>query len=95
MKWIVTSTPHANCTSVIGKHNFPGPVPNPVPDAEFPYEFRLLDGDGNEDLRGRCGDLDEADAQDAAFGPLDAFENTWGCTKMEYRRVGAKKWIEL
>ena len=94
MKWIVTATPHANCTSVIGKHNFPGPVPNPIPDAEFPYEFRLLDGDNNEDLSGRCENPEVFD-QDEAFGPLDAFENAWGCAKMEYRKVGTKKWTEL
>lgn len=94
MKWIVTSTPHANCTSVIGKHNFPGPVPKPIPDAEFPYEYRLLDGDGNEDLRGRCGNLDEAD-EEQAFAPLDAFMGSWGCSIMEYRKVGTEDWTEL
>jgi hypothetical protein len=57
----------------------------------LPYEFRLLDDDGEVYFEGKCGDLNEADG-DQAFEPLDWAETRYGCTKMQYRKVGNEKW---
>lgn len=60
----------------------------------LPYEFRLLDDDGELYFSGKCGDLDNAD-QDHAFAPLDWAMNDSGCTRMDYRKVGEKEWKTL
>lgn len=62
--------------------------------AAFPFEFRLLDDDGEVYYEGRCGDLDQAD-ESAAFAPLDWARNNDGCTTLEYRRVGESGWEVL
>lgn len=62
--------------------------------ADWPFEFRLKDDDGEVYYEGRCGDLDNAD-EEMAFAPLDWAMNDAGCTTMEYRRVGEKEWKQL
>lgn len=77
-------------------------VPNPktrlaiikteiLTEAAFPFEFRLLDDDSEVYFVGRCGDLDEADG-DQAFAPLDWAGPRFGTTTMEYRKVGETVW---
>ena len=60
----------------------------------MPYEFRLLDDDGEVYFAGKCGDLEQADA-DQAFEPLDWAEPRYGCTEMQYRKRGEAKWRTL
>lgn len=62
--------------------------------AELPYEFQLLDGDGEVYFRGKCGDLDNADG-DQAFAPLDNYGEGFGCVEMQYRKAGATDWETL
>jgi hypothetical protein len=64
------------------------------PATDLPFEFRLLDDDGEEYYRGRCGDLDQAPG-DEAFAPLDWAMADAGCTEMQYRRVGHAVWKSL
>ena len=61
---------------------------------DFPFEFRLLDDDDIVYFVGRCGDLDEADG-DEAFAPLDWAQDKFGTTSMEYRTVGSNAWMIL
>lgn len=58
--------------------------------AMFPFHFRLKDDDGNVDFVGECGDLDQADA-DQAFAPLDWAMSDTGSTTMEYRKKGTNE----
>ncbi len=60
----------------------------------MPYEFRLLDDDGEVYFTGKCSDLNEVDA-DQAFEPLDWAEPRYGCTEMQYRKVGDQEWETL
>ena len=62
--------------------------------ASLPYEFRLLDDDGEVYFSGRCGDIAAA-FEDAAFAPLDWAEPNFGCTELQYRAVGATEWETL
>jgi hypothetical protein len=60
----------------------------------WPYEFQLLDDDGQVYFEGKCGDVNDAD-QDAAFAPLDWASGYAGCTEMRVRKVGGSKWEAL
>ena len=61
---------------------------------DYPYEFRLLDDDGEVYYVGRCGDINQADG-DHAFHPMDCFEGE-GVTTMEYRQAGTEdEWVVL
>jgi hypothetical protein len=62
--------------------------------AEFPFEFRLLDGDGIVNYEGLCGDITDS-VEDLAFAPLDWACAHAGCTDMEYRKRGEEKWRQL
>ena len=62
--------------------------------AALPFEFRLLDDDGEVYFSGKCGNLDEADA-DQAFEPLDWAERNFGCTEMQYRLNNEQEWRTL
>lgn len=62
--------------------------------AEFPLEFRLVDGDGRVMYEGRCGDM-EAACGDRAFAPQDWAEGNAGCAGTQYRKYGEEKWIDL
>ena len=57
----------------------------------MPFEFRLLDDDGEIYYVGACGDLEKADG-DNAFAPLDWAAGDVGCTTMEYRKHGETEW---
>lgn len=60
-----------------------------------PFEFKLLDDDGETYYLGVCGDLNEADG-DQAFAPLDWAMADAGCTTMMYRQKGTKaRWETL
>ena len=48
---------------------------------QYPYPFRLLDGDGNICYYGRSRTCDD----DAAFAPLDWAKHDSGCTTVEYQ----------
>lgn len=61
---------------------------------EFPFEFRLFDGDDELCYEGRCGDCTNVDA-DTAFAPLDWATFNAGCTTMHYRQLGEEKWSRL
>lgn len=60
----------------------------------LPFEFRLLDDDMNVYFVGRCGDLDQADG-DEAFEPLDCVGKRYGAVQMEYRRFKDQEWEML
>ena len=59
--------------------------------AEFPFEFRLYDDDGEPYYEGRCGDCTDCEAE-LAFAPLDWAEHNAGCTTMRYRKLGEQAW---
>jgi hypothetical protein len=63
-------------------------------DAEFLFEFMTKCDDGHECYSGVCGDLDEADG-DQAFEPLDYATADVGATEMWYRRKGETEWKQL
>lgn len=58
------------------------------------YEWRTKDDDGNVVFLGRCGDLTDADADDA-FAPLDYSMADCGATALEYRLMGETEWKVL
>lgn len=58
------------------------------------FEFRLFDDDGEHYYSGVCRDLDLQSAG-PAFAPLDWAMNDAGCTRMDYRKKGEKKWQVL
>lgn len=60
----------------------------------FPYEWQTLDDDGYLVYSGRCGDLNEAN-QENAFAPLDFSEADCGATTMQYRKLGESEWTTL
>lgn len=60
----------------------------------LPYEFRLLDDDGNVDYEGACEDLNNFGG-DEPFAPLDWAEADTGSTTMEYRVRGQTEWRQL
>lgn len=55
------------------------------------HEFRLLDDDNEIYFLGMCQGLDDADG-DEAFEPLDAIGKPYGCTMLQYRKLGEIKW---
>lgn len=59
----------------------------------YPYEFRLLDDDGEPYFEGVCGDINNAHG-DEAFHPMDCF-GSCGVTTMEYRKRGETEWRQL
>ena len=67
---------------------FPGVVKG-----EYPYPFRLLDGDGNHCYYGRNKQGPDQDT-DAAFAPLDWGKADSGCTTIEYQNQYGE-WEEL
>lgn len=60
----------------------------------FPYGWQTFDEDGYLVYSGSCGDITNAD-QDQAFAPLDFSEADCGATTMKYRKVGGSKWETL
>lgn len=60
----------------------------------LPMHFRLLDDDGEVYFYGRCQDLGQFCA-DEAFSPLDMIGAGYGCTEMQYRKIGETKWETL
>lgn len=60
----------------------------------FPYEWATFDDDGHAVYSGRCGDLGQAD-QDNAFAPLDYSAADCGATEMRYRKLGETEWKTL
>jgi len=100
MNWIITHDPDHQ-TQYTGRyegkfhncHKFPALAELQALAAKLPYEFRLLDDDGEVYFTGKCGDIMEADA-DHAFAPLDWAEQ-FGCTSMEYRQQNHTDWEQL
>lgn len=60
----------------------------------LPYEFQLLDDDGELYYEGKCGDLAEA-SESKAFEPLDWAMSDVGATAMIYRKRGSANWEML
>jgi hypothetical protein len=56
----------------------------------MPYEFRLLDDDGEVYYLGRCGDIADA-YEEQAFAPLDWAAGE-GAVSLEYRKAGTTGW---
>ena len=100
MDWILTHDPEHQ-VQYTGRYEgdfhtcvkFPANAELEALAAKLPYEFRLLDDDGEVYFTGKCGDIEEADA-DSAFAPLDWAES-FGCTSMEYRRLNHTDWEPL
>lgn len=59
--------------------------------SHYPYQWQTKDDGGYLVYQGRCGDLDEAD-QENAFAPLDFSTADCGATYMEYRKLGETQW---
>lgn len=101
MDWIITHDPeqlrvHTGRYGGIFHNHLSAPrLPSATVLAkQLPYEFRLLDDDGEVYFSGKCGDLEQADG-DQAFEPLDWSESRYGCTEMQYRKVGEEEWRTL
>ena len=60
----------------------------------FTHEWRTFDDDGGKVYQGLCGNIDEAD-QDNAFAPLDYSMADCGATYMECRKLGETIWSIL
>ena len=56
---------------------------------DFPFKFRLYDGDQNLYFEGYSNDSDSEDA----FKPLDHFAESYGVTTIKYFENG--EWVEL
>jgi len=55
----------------------------------FPFKFRLYDGDQNLYFEGYSNDSDSEDA----FNPLDLIQESYGVTTIKYLENG--QWVEL
>lgn len=61
---------------------------------ELIFQFQLLNDDGEIDLDGECGDIQNAYELDA-FAPLDWASDLIGCTELRFRLKGSKQWQTL
>lgn len=68
---------------------FPGIVTG-----EYPYPFRILDGDGNHCYYGR-NRFSPNDDTEKAFAPLEWAKSFAGCTSIEYQNQRWGEWEEL
>lgn len=101
MDWIITHDPEHH-VQYTGRYEgdfhtctkFPAIAELQALAAKLPYEFRLMDDDGEVYFTGKCGDIEDADA-DSAFEPLDWAMPRYGCTSMEYRRLNHTDWEPL
>jgi hypothetical protein len=91
MRWVITDDFQGFLSDTLpgatdrGRGNFPlsGDL------SQLPYQFRLLDDDGELYYQGRCDDRDS----DEAFEPLDWARDYAGATEIQYFRDG--RWVTL
>lgn len=101
MDWIITKDPDHQ-KQYTGRyegdfHNcvkFPSIAELNALAAAMPFEFRLLDGDGEVYYEGKCGHITDAFEEDA-FEPQDYFESYAGVVETQFRKVGDTEWETL